>query len=336
MASVREIARQLGVSPATVSRAMNNHASIAPDLRKRVLSLVNRKRYVPKVGRRSTTNIALAYTAEPSLSSPFDAALLAGMGQRMEEFGFDLMILSTRTAKLADETFSQMFLRKGIRGAVLRTTAESRHICEHIITEEFPAVVVGDRFDDPRASFIYADSRAASKEAVEYLIQLGHRRIGICVNVVDDSDHADRLAGYQEALAAKQLPFDEALVFRTWARVDGGTQVVRRLMSLSSRPTALYCADPMTAVGAVNEARNVGLDVPGDLSIIGFDDAELRFMVSPTMTCVCQDAALIGREAFDVLHRMIEVSEEEQSVRRVLSTRFEVHGTTASPRKQGV
>lgn len=333
MASVRQIAKQLGVSPATVSRAMNNHTSIAPDLRKRILGAINRTRYVPTVGRRSTTNIAFVYTGESSLGSPFDAALMQGMGQRMEEYGFDLMILATRSAKLPDESYSQLFLRKGVRGAVLRTTAEARHVCEQIINEEFPAVVVGDRFDDPRASFIYSDSRVTSKEAIEYLINLGHRRIGVCVNVVDDTDHADRLAGYQDALSANNIPFDEQLVFRTWARIDGGTQTVRRLMSLPQRPTAVYFADPMTAVGAVNEARSIGLDIPGDLSIIGFDDAELRYMVHPTLTAVCQDAVSVGREAFDALHAMMGTPRESAIVHRVLPTRFEVHGSTASPKR---
>ncbi len=333
MASVRQIAKQLGVSPATVSRAMNNHASIAPELRKKILGAINRTRYVPRVGLRSTTNIAFVYTGESSLGSPFDAALMAGMGQRMEEYRFDLMILSTRTAKLPDESYSQMFLRKGIRGAVLRTNAEARHVCEQIIEEEFPAVVVSDRFDDPRASFIYSDSRATSKEAIEFLIHLGHRRIAACINVVDDTDHADRLAGYQDALVAHNVPFDEQLVFRARARIDGGTQTVRRLMSLPQRPTAIYFADPMTAVGAVNEARSLGIDVPRDLSIIGFDDAELRYMVHPTMTAVCQDATSIGREAFDVLQGMMGSRGEISPVHRVLPTRFEVHGSTSGPRR---
>lgn len=333
MASIRQIAKRLGVSPATVSRAMNNHASIAPDLRKKIMGAINRTRYVPRVGRRSTTNIAFVYTAEPSLDSPFDSALLGGMGTRMEEYGFDLMILSTRTAKLPDETFSQMFLRKGIRGAVLRTTAEARTVCEEIIEEEFPAVVVGDRFDDPRASFIYSESRSTSREAIEYLVHLGHRRIAISVSVVDDSDHADRLAGYQEAIAANNIPFEEQLVFRTLAKIDGGAQVMRRLMSLPNRPTALYCADPMTAVGAINEARSLGVAVPQDLSIVGFDDADLRFMVHPTMTCVCQDTLAIGREAFDVLHGMISSTEALPAVHRVLPTRFEVHGSTAAVKR---
>jgi DNA-binding LacI/PurR family transcriptional regulator len=179
MGYVREIARQVGVSPATVSRALNNHPKVAANVRERVLAAMNRSGYVPTVARRSTTNIAFAYTGESSLGSPFDASLMFGMSDRMDEYGFDLMILNAVRARQPHETYSQMFLRKGIRGAVLRTTARTRHVCEEIAAEGFPAVVVADRFENPNVNFIYSDSREASREAVEHLIGLGHRRIGI-------------------------------------------------------------------------------------------------------------------------------------------------------------
>src|SRR5262245_42473101 len=110
MPSVRQIARQVGVSPATVSRVINNRANVTPEMRRRILGAVNRSRYVPKVGLRSTANVALVYTGEPSIGSPFDAALMQGMSTHMEEFGFDLMILNLSRAKLADEDFSHLFM----------------------------------------------------------------------------------------------------------------------------------------------------------------------------------------------------------------------------------
>src|SRR4051794_9373109 len=125
MASVREIAKIVGVSPATVSRAINNGSQVAPELRRKVLAAINRARYVPKVGLRATTYIALAYAGESSLGSPFDAALVQSISERMSEHGFDLVILHVGRDKLAHETYTQMFMRKGIRGAVLRTSAST-------------------------------------------------------------------------------------------------------------------------------------------------------------------------------------------------------------------
>jgi DNA-binding LacI/PurR family transcriptional regulator len=335
MASVRDIASAAGVSAATVSRVINNHPTVSDDVREKVLAAANGLRYVAKVGRRSTTNIAFVYTGESSLGSPFDASLMYGMGTRMDEFGFDLMILNTARARQPDETFTQMFMRKGIRGAVLRTTTRTRVLCEQIAAEGFPAVVVGDRFDDnKRVSYIHGDSRSSSRDAVAHLIGLGHRRVGVCVNLVDDTDHRDRVSGYREAHEAAGLAVDERLVVRTPANRPGGVQVMRRLLAMSAadRPTAVYFADPMAAVGAMNEAAAAGLRVPEDLSVVGFDDAEVRFLVHPHMTSVVQDAARIGQAAFEALNDLIEQPGRPQPVRRALPAQFEVHRSTAPPR----
>src|SRR4051812_1010065 len=114
MGSVRHIARVVGVSPATVSRVINSDPRVADDVRRRVLDVANRARYVSHVGRRVTTNIAYVYTAHTTLGSSYDAALLAGMGERMDEVGFDLMILNAARARLPHESLSQMLMRRGV------------------------------------------------------------------------------------------------------------------------------------------------------------------------------------------------------------------------------
>jgi DNA-binding LacI/PurR family transcriptional regulator len=331
MSSVREIASRVGVSVATVSRVINNDPGVSDAMRDKVLKAANLTRYVPKVGLRSTMNIAFLYTDEPSLDSPFDSALLQGMGERMDQFRFDLMILRAGRSKLDHETFSQMLMRKGVRGAVIRTTTRTRQVCEEIATEGFPAVVVGDRFENPKVSFVAADSRGSSRDAVEHLIKLGHRRIAVCVNVVDDSDHADRVAGYREAFEAAGLTVDERMIIRTPADRGGGEQIMRRLMAGTGRPTAVYLADPMAALGAMHEAQKMGLNVPNDVSIVGFDDSELRHMVQPVMTAIFQNAKEIGREAFEVLHELINRPGRSGAIRRVLPTLLEIHGSTGAP-----
>jgi len=305
MATVRDIAKSAGVSVATVSRVLNNHPKVSDEARDRVLSAANQARYVSTVGRRSTTNIAFVYTGESSLGSPFDAALMRGMAMGMEEFGFDLMVLDARRARLSHETYSQMFMRKGIRGAVLRTTAQATEVCQAVAAEGFPSVTVGYRIDDPSVSYLYSDSREASREAVEHLLGLGHKRIAICLNVVDDTDHLDRLAGYESAMTAAGLDVDSKLIIRAPARRDGGEQLIRRLAAMSPQPTAVFITDPDTAVGALSEARKTAVRVPEDLSIVGFDDAEMRYTVYPELTAVCQDAVALGREAFSVLNEML-------------------------------
>lgn len=337
MANVRAIALRAGVSPTTVSRVLNNHPRVSDEVRQRVIAATNEAGYVQSVGRKSTTNIALVYTGELSVGSPFDAALMAGMSQGMEEYGYDLMLLDARRSKLPHETYTQMFVRKGVRAVVLRTTAGTRQVCQAIVDEGFPSIVVADRFDQPNVSYVYSDSRESSREAVEHLIGLGHRRIAICINIIDDSDHADRLAGYRQAMNDRGIEIDPRLVLRVPANRDGGAQLIRRMLTMPDRPTALFLTDPMTVVGAMNEARKIGVHVPDEVSIVGFDDAEMRYSLYPELTAVCQDAVALGRESFASLSVMLEKQDEAMPViRKALRTWLEIHHSTAAVNDQAI
>jgi DNA-binding LacI/PurR family transcriptional regulator len=283
MSTVRKIARLAGVSPATVSRAINNSPNVAPDVKMRVMAAVNRQGYIPSVGKRSTMNIGFLFTGDTSIGSPFDGALMEGMADLMEELGFDLMILNAAKALAEGESFSQMFRRKGIRGAVVRTDARTRHLVSSISGEGVCAVLVGDESDDPSISSIHGGSRQSSIEAVQHLVNLGHRRVGVCVNYVEDTDHTDRIEGYRAALKLAGIDEDPRFIFRENARLEGGTQLARKVRLMPDAPTALYVADPLTAVGAVNEFSRLGMKIPEDMSIVGFDDGEIRFMTNPQL-----------------------------------------------------
>lgn len=331
MSSVRTIARKAGVSITTVSRVLNNHPQVSEEVRQRVLSETSRSGYVPSVGRKSTTNIALLYTGENSLCSPFDGAILFGMSQGMEEHGYDLMVLDARRSRNQGETFSQMLMRKGVRGCVVRTTSQTRGVVEQLADEGVPFVVVADRFEeDPRINYVYSDSKQASRDAVEHLIGLGHRRIAVGTNLIDDSDHEDRVNGARAAMEAHGLEFDPRLLLRVHANREGGMQLLRRVMTMPDRPTALFMADPMAAVGLLFEARRMKVRIPEQLSVVGFDDADVRYMVSPELTAVCQDAIALGREAFAALHGMLEGGRSVVT-RKALQTWLEIHASTAAP-----
>lgn len=326
---MRDIAKQTGVSIASVSRALNNHPSVSDELRNRVIEAANSQRYVFNAGKREASNIAYVYTGGDSLDSPFDLAVLKGLYDSMADSNLHLMILNVQRIRRNDEDYSQTFRRLGVRGAVLRTSHGTRSTCEKIIAQKFPAVVVGDRLDGAEASCVFSESRAASREAVEYLITLGHRRIAVSTNIVEDSDHQERLAGYREAHENHGLEVDKSLVMRAPGNRDGGSQLIRRVATAADRPTAIYITDPDAAVGALCEAQKIGLRVPVDMSIVGFDDAEMRHIVQPTMTAVCQDATGLGREAYQVLSGLISKQAKATRPRNhTLPTWFEVHSTT--------
>lgn len=333
MATVRDIAERIQVSVATVSRALNNHPEISPDTRDRVLRAANELGYQSSVGKRVTTNIGFAFTCDMPFSD-FDGLVLSGILRGLGEQRFDLTVLNVERDKAENETYSQFFMRKGVRGVVLRTDTHSRDTCEAVAAEGFPAVVVADRFDTQTArsgvNYIHSDSLPDSRRAVEHLLHLGHRRIAFVMNNIPDRDHTDRLAGYQQALRAGGVEEDPGLVVRIGADLSGGKASLNRLLSLPAPPTAIYYADGLACMGAMSRCRELKLSVPEDLSLIGFDDGDQRFRVWPVMTAVCQDAAQIGFEAALWLTRTLS-GKESRPMRKQALTTFEVHGTTGRP-----
>jgi DNA-binding LacI/PurR family transcriptional regulator len=181
MPSVRAIAKQLNLSPATVSRVLNNHPDVEDTTRERVLARINEVGYVPQYGRRLTNVIALAYPDEPVRNEygSFEPALLSGIMRGLGEHHFDLKLLSIRRDKSPDESYTQFFMRKGIRGVVLRCFRHNRAMITSIAAEKFPSIVIAERFEEPEVNFLRADSYPSSRRAVEHLIALGHRLISL-------------------------------------------------------------------------------------------------------------------------------------------------------------
>ena len=331
MATIRDVAKSAGVSIATVSRVVNNTSKVGGDVRERVLEAVNRCGYVANVGRRPTSFIALAYTGPSSLGSPYDAALFEGMSDAMGETDYDLVVLNLQRDKAASESFSQFFFRKGVRGVILRTTSRTRSICQRIADEGFPVVVVGDRFEGRPIGCVGGESRTTSHQAVEHLLGLGHRRIAIAMNAVRDSDHLDRFEGYRQALADYGIELDQRLVFRLPASRPDGSQVIRKMMSMPDPPTAVFITDPAVAVGAINQSHRMGVRIPEELSVVGFDDTDIRHIVYPTMTAICQDARQLGYEAFTAMAQLLEDRNGATPPQRMFATWLEIHDTTGRP-----
>src|SRR5438552_12629661 len=174
--SVREIARRMRVSVATVSRALNNHPEISAGTRDRVLKAANQLGYASNVGKRVTTNIGLVFTSDIPFTE-FDGLLIGGMMRGLGEQRFDITIVNLERDKAEGETYTQFFMRKGIRGAILRTDTHSRGLCELIAQEGFPPIVVADRFDSPVVNYFCTSSAPDSRRAAEDLAHLRHTRM---------------------------------------------------------------------------------------------------------------------------------------------------------------
>lgn len=328
MSSVRQIANELGISVATVSRAINQSSGVSKETRRRVLKAAEKYSYRPSTGRKPTNVIGLVYPEEPVKSDlgDFEAALLSGILRGVYEKKHDLTFISATRDKHVDESFTQFFHRKGVRAIIMRSLGDTG-LVERIAAEDFPTLLVADRSEDPRVNYIDSISRDTSRKAIEHLLGLGHKRIGLAMHNRVDTDHEDRMAGYRDALNHAGIPYDERLVVKAEANTGGGEIMLTTLLELESPPTAIYFTNPMSTIGALHKCLRLGIKVPRDLSIVGFDDSVSRFQTFPRYTAVCQDAVALGEEAARWIARAAQ-SQEIEPFREVRPTTFEVLEST--------
>ncbi len=309
MVNVRKIAKEANVSISTVSRVLNSKESVDPELRQRVLRIANEYRYVASGGKRDLMNLALVYLGDVRagglLTSPFDIALLQGMATQMGDKQFTLSILDGSEAKYKDETYTQMFHRRGIRGAVLRAIDSAREDCVAIAEEGFPAIVVAERFDNKSVSWLDGNSRGASEEGMRKLVEHGHRKIAICQIDKPDQDHLDRFDAYQAIHQEAGLEVNPEFNFSGGANRELGSDTLRKMMAMEDRPTAVFVTDPLVAVGMLREAQRMKIRIPEQLSVLGFDDSNLRFDTVPVLTAICQDTNQIGVKAIETIIEMV-------------------------------
>lgn len=330
MPSIRDVAKQAGVSIATVSRVLNGHQTVNGELREKVLKAASACDYRPTVGKKTSERVAVLYTGPFLVGSPYDSACLEGIATAMRRSPYDLVMLDMERDRTEGETLRQFLDRKGVCGAIVRSIYDHRHILEEMAQEGVALVVLGDHFEHPSLSFCYADSSSASREAVEHLVSLGHKSIGFVACDRDDGDHFDRFEAFRAVLSEGDL-YREELIYRVPPFRLDGAPLIRRILSKKERPTALFIADPLVAVGVLNEAQRLGVSVPEELSIISVDDSDTRNMVYPRLSSVCQDSRLVGEMAFEMVSRLVGGASISDAAPRREEAWFEIHDTTAPP-----
>ncbi|MEZ6243318.1 MAG: LacI family DNA-binding transcriptional regulator [Phycisphaerales bacterium] len=329
MSSVRVIANTLGVSVATVSRALNNHPDVSAATRKKVLEAARSSGYSPAVGKRPTNVIGLVYPSGPIQAGygDFDSLMLTGVIHGANESHYDVTIINLERDKDEFESYTQFFLRKGVRGVVIRALEATAQLASDIAEEGFPSILVADRAEDESVNFIDSESRSTSREAVEHLLGLGHKRIALAIHNVLDSDHQDRESAYAEALEAAGIQRDPDLTVRAPACPEGGALMLNHLLELPDPPTAIYFTNPLSTVGALHRCLQLGIRLPKDLSIVGFDDGDVRLRTFPKFTAICQEAQGLGLEAARWLTRSLS-GRAHPVCRELLKTTLSIHETT--------
>jgi LacI family repressor for deo operon, udp, cdd, tsx, nupC, and nupG len=333
-ATMKDVAEKAGVSTATVSRALTNPEKVSAATRQKVEQAVQAVGYAPqglaRNARRGETQTILVIV--PDICDPFFSEMIRGIEVTAAQAGYLVLIGDCAHQNQQERTFLNLMLARQIDGMVLlgsqlpfdASADEQRNLPPMVMANEFA----------PEMSLpsVHIDNLTAAFEAVNHLLQLGHKQVACIAGPEDMPLCQYRLQGYVQALRRSGLTVDPTYIVRGDFTFDAGVAAINQLLSLPQPPRALFCHSDIMALGAMSQARRLGLRVPQDLSIVGFDDIELSRYCDPPLTTVAQPRYQIGREAMLLLLEELQ-GKRVNSGSRLLDAELTIRGSTAASSK---
>jgi len=318
--TLKELAARAQVHPSTISRVANRDPKlrIAPPTRLRIEALLRETEYQPNGvarGLKLRQTLVLAVVI-PDITNPFFAALFRGVEDAASPRGYNVLLCNTDGSPARQRSHLQSLHARRVDGVIMASSFLQDPTVRWLRQQGIPYVLVNRFSDDGHDAFVGSDDLLGGRLATQHLIELGHRRIGHLAGKPTVSTGVLRRRGFLAALADRGLTADPQLVVESGYTEDGGASAAERLLALPDRPTAIFAVTDMTAVGAFGVARRMGLRIPEDLAIVGYNDIPLATRMVPALTTVHVPIHDFGAAAARLLLEQIETGEPSQ--RRVI------------------
>ena len=308
MVTIGEVARYAGVSVATVSRVLNNSESVKPATAQRVMAAIRELDYIPNQSarnlRRSESRVIL--TLAPNFSNPYYSSILTGIGDLAHDCAYSVLICNTGGQAENEERFLKMLDAHRADGAIFLGCRKNNPLLREY-AQHYPIVQCCEYVPEIQQPTVSIDNYTAAAETVRYLIGQGHRRVALLSADNDFISTQQRRQGYCDALAEAGLPCGDELVALADADYSfaSGLAAAKRLLTAQPRPTAVFCVSDILALSVISRAHDMGLRVPEDLSVTGFDDVDYTTMFHPHLTTVAQPCYEMGQVSLRLLLRML-------------------------------
>lgn len=331
-----DVARQAGVSQSTVSRTFRNDRRISEDTRRRVLASAKKLAYSPDGnarvrGRRATQTVGVVIA---DLGNPYYVHLLNEMQQGFSAMGYHVLLLIDPLDLADDLTFFTPLLDQSLDGVVITTATVNSRGPSFLAERGLPVVLAVRTVDEAPVDMVASDNVTGGEKAARHIAELGHRRIGLILGPEDTSTSRDRERGISRGLAARGLSVPAT--YRRTGRYsyESGYANASDLLSLEQPPTAIICGNDVVALGALEATRRLEIEVPGRVSIIGFDDIPMSGWESFRLTTVRQATPEIGRAAARLLLDRIAGHTDPSPRVEIFPMSLVTRGTTAPPPSQ--
>jgi LacI family transcriptional regulator, galactose operon repressor len=340
LTTIQELAERTGVSVATVSRALNGSPEVSEATRQRILALARELDYTPSAAARTLQSsrshvvgvILETGAGHPDLMHPFFQQVLVGLKHGAGERGYDLLLFAT------DEPGNgfggtHSYLRRaghhGVDGVVVMGYDPNDSEMRKLVASGLPCITVDADPGEPHCGYVMSANRDGAAEAVRHLHGLGHERIATIAGPQHMPPGAARLDGYLDEMRRLGLEVKREYAVEGDFYDESGYRGTQRLLDLPEPPTAVFAASDLMAVGALRAASELGVRVPEDLAVVGFDDIAIAGLIQPALTTVRQEMHTIGEAAAEALGQMID-DPETRPVQRIIPTQLVVRSSTVN------
>jgi LacI family transcriptional regulator len=333
LTSLKDVAKYTGLSASTVSRALSNKSYVREPTRQKVMEAVRLLNYSPnimakslKMGRSNTLALMI-----PSIQNMIYPDITRGVEDTARKNGFTVILCNTDENTEIEKSYINTLRPRLIDGFVIASMMPHSIHIQQLRKENFPLVLALRAYDD-KIDAVVIDNKQAAYKAVKYLIERGHRKIAIALGNTELSLYSERYKGYREALEEGGLPFDEKLVIRERYNINSFYYMMKTMLENGIRPDAVFATTDARAIVIMRAIYDAGCAIPGDISVLGFDNVEIAALVEPPLSTVSQPLYEIGVLAAEKLIYQIQYKEKhgvlEDPVIDVVETNLLVRKST--------
>jgi LacI family transcriptional regulator len=332
MMDMHSVARRANVSIATVSRTINGIPSVSPKLAKRVWDAIQEIGYFPNTQARALVSgrSGILGLIVSDISNPFFPELIQGFEDIAVENGYEILVSSTNYDASRMELCIRRMLQRNAEGVAVMTFGVEQPILNSLYERNVPLVFVDVGPDRPGISTLNVDYHHGIRQGVQHLAALGHRQIAFVSGPEDLCSAQARTSAFKRSLAECGIDLHEEWLVTGDHTLEGGSRAMEQILACDRRPTAVVCSNDMTALGVMHRIYAVGLRVPQDFSVIGFDDILMARVMIPPLTSIQMSRLELARAAVTALHASVEGTAIKREY--PITTRLVVRESTGFPR----
>jgi DNA-binding LacI/PurR family transcriptional regulator len=305
--TMREVARRAGVSPATVSRVLNNTQSISPATQRRVLDVVRQLNYYKNVHARrlATGRSDLFGLVISEIANPYFPEIIRGFQAAAWDRGFDVVLCNTEYQPERTQAAIRKLIESDVRGVAIMTSSIDQAVTSELITAGVGLVFCNLAPAGRLISNISIDYQRGIAQAIEHVVALGHRRAAVIAGPEDNRTAITIKQALVAGLSERNL--NPSPIFDSNYRVDAGASAVQTILAQNEIPTVIFCGNDLIAMGAMNALEEAGVRVPDDVSVIGIDDIAFAFLARPPLTTIRVPREQLGKIAFEALQKILKL-----------------------------